>query len=267
MRHWILALGTMGIGLFGLLGCTKSSPAPAAATAPANSSAAAGTAAQPAQQPIAVPANAAPEQVVQVFLTALRTGDSPTTESLLTAKARVELAKHQMHVDVQAAPNAIYQVEKGAIVPNEPTVAHVNSLWTEKFENEQGQPVEEKYAIVWGLRHQPEGWRVAGMQVELVPGLRQYLDFEQPEDMMKKRDEALAAMQPPAAQPGVATPGAIQPGAIQPAVAQPSTLPPAGQPGTVPAGPAFPADAGPAAQTAQQPQFPPAQQIPQRVER
>lgn len=263
MRHWILALGTMAVGMFGLMGCTKSSPAPAAGTAPATSAAATGTAAQPAPQPIAVPASAPPEQVVQVFLTALRTGDSPTTESLLTAKAREELAKHQMHVDVQAAPNAIYQVEKGAIVPNEPTVSHVNSLWTEKFENEQGQPVEEKYAIVWGLRHQPEGWRVAGMQVELVPGLRQYLDFEQPEDMMKKRDEALAAMQPPAA----AQPGVAQPGVGQLNVAQPGApLPAAGQPGTVPAGQAFPGDPA-AAQTAQQPQFPPTQQVPQRIER
>src|SRR4051812_31754981 len=60
-------------------------------------------------QPIAVAANATPDQVVTVFLNAMRSGDSPTTESLLTGKAREELAKHSLSVDVQSAPNATYQ--------------------------------------------------------------------------------------------------------------------------------------------------------------
>jgi len=200
MRLVILAL-TLAGGI-AVCGCSKSGGTPAKAAAnvqPVKATPA-------ASKPVEVPANATPEQVVTVFLQALRSGDSPTTESLLTTKARTELGKHQMSVDVQAAPNAVYQVEKATLVPNQPTIAHVNSLWTEKFENEQGRPAEEKYAIVWGLRRQTEGWRVAGMQVELVPGLRPYLDFEDPEDMMKKRDEALSAMQPPLAQAGATSP-------------------------------------------------------------
>ena len=182
----------------GLLGCSKGEPKPAAGTNGAQATPA--TTTQAKSQPIAVPANATAEQVVQAFLNALKSGDSPTTESLLTAKAREELGKHQMHVDVQPAPDAVFQVARATSVPNQPTVAHVNTVWTERFQNDLGQPVEEKYEIVWGLRQQAEGWRVAGMQVELVPGMRQYLDFENPEDMLKKRDEALAALQPPAAQ-------------------------------------------------------------------
>ncbi len=184
---------------WGLLGCSKSADSKPAAKANTAQSTAS-TTTTPASQPIAVPANAAPEHVVQVFLSALRSGDSPTTESLLTAKAREELGKHQMHVDVQPAPDAVFQVDRAVAVPNQPTVVHVNSVWTERFQNELGQPVEERYAIVWALRQQPEGWRVAGMQVELVPGMKQDLKFEDPADMLKKRDEALAALQPPAAQ-------------------------------------------------------------------
>jgi hypothetical protein len=196
MRRAILGLClVMG---FGLLGCSKGESKPVAGTNPADAPTAKATG--PASQALAVPASATAEQVVQVFLNALKKGDSPTTESLLTAKARQELGKHEMHVDVQPAPDAVFQVDRATIVPNEPSIAHVNTVWTERFQSELGQPVEEQYRIVWGLRQQPEGWRVAGMQVELVPGMRQYLDFENPEDMLKKRDEALAALHPPAAQ-------------------------------------------------------------------
>jgi hypothetical protein len=134
--------------------------------------------------------------VLNVFLSSLRSGDSATTESLLTAKARQELAKHSLSVDVQSAPNAVYQVRPAQFLVNDPSGAHVSSVWTEKFEG-----AEETYEIVWALRHQPEGWRLAGMAMELIPGQQmQFLNFEDPEDMIRKKDEAIAAMQPPAAE-------------------------------------------------------------------
>jgi len=61
--------------------------------------------------------------------------------------------------------------------------------------------VEANYEIVWVLRREKEGWRLAGMATELVPGQEpQFLNFEDPDDMIRKRDEAIAAMQGPAAQ-------------------------------------------------------------------
>jgi hypothetical protein len=147
-------------------------------------------------QPIAVPASAAPDQVVLTFLNALRTGDSPTTESLLTSKARQELARHSLSVDVQSAPNASYQVRPAELLADDPSGAHVKSVWTEKFDDG-----DETYEIFWALRKQPEGWRIAGMAMELIPGQpMQFLNFENPEDMLRKKDDAIAAMQAPAAQ-------------------------------------------------------------------
>jgi hypothetical protein len=204
MRPWLF--GAVVLSLFGWTGCQRpaaSTPAPETPTA-----APAAAAATPAPQPIAVPANAAPEQVVTVFLNALRTGDSPTTESLLTGRAREELAKHQMSVDVQSAPNATYQIRAATQLPDNPAGAHVSSIWTEKFEDG-----DETYEIVWVLRHQPEGWRVAGMAMQLIPDQpAQFLNFENPEDMLAKKDEALAAMQQPVAetaqQPAAQSPAA-----------------------------------------------------------
>jgi hypothetical protein len=185
------------IGSLSLLGCkgqTASAPA-GGTTETAATAATTATLAQPVTQPIAVPAAAAPDQVITVFLNALRTGDSPTTESLLTAKAREELTKHSMSVDVQSAPNAIYEIRAAQILADNSGGAHVSSVWTEKFDNG-----DETYEIVWVLRHQPEGWRVAGMMMQLLPEQQaQFLNFENPEDMMKKREEAMAALEAPAA--------------------------------------------------------------------
>src|SRR5262245_3714238 len=107
MRCLTIGLLLCAIGIAGCTGNTTPTAAPQASTGQTPSGTAA-TVGQggPAPQPVAVPANAAPEQVVMVFLNAMRTGDSPTTESLLTFKARQELARHQLSVDVQSAPNA-----------------------------------------------------------------------------------------------------------------------------------------------------------------
>jgi hypothetical protein len=182
-------------------GCSKkdTSAPTVGASSPSNNLAAAGNSSAPAPQPVAVPATALPDQVVSVFLNALRSGDSPTTESLLTSRARQELEKHSLSVDVVSAPNATYQVRPAEVLKADPNGAHVSSIWTEKFDDG-----EETYEIVWALRRQSEGWRLAGMAMQLIPGqAMQFLNFEDPEDMLKKKDEAILAMQqqqPPVAE-------------------------------------------------------------------
>jgi hypothetical protein len=208
MRFWIM--GSLLLVVLGLAGCSGSSGANTAASTSAGPAAAnrSATTAQAAPaQPIAVPANASPDYVVTVFLNSLRSGDSPTTESLLTSKARQELARHSLSVDVQSAPNATYQVRPAEVLKGDSRGAHVSSVWTEKFDDG-----EETYEIVWALRRQAEGWRLAGMAMELIPGQpMQFLNFEDPEDMLRKKDEAIASMQAPAAetaqQPQTGTPG------------------------------------------------------------
>lgn len=195
MRCWMI--GSLPVAAFMLIGCSgKPSPTAPPATNAGQTSSRATAQAAPVSQPITVPASASPDTVVTVFLNSLRSGDSPTTESLLTSKARQELARHSLSVDVQSAPNATYQVRPAEILPGDPSGAHVSSVWTEKFDDG-----DETYEIVWALRHQAEGWRLAGMAMELIPGQpMQFLNFEDPEDMLRKKDEAIAAMQPPAAE-------------------------------------------------------------------
>jgi len=94
-----LTLGSLLVFAIGLAGCSSKKAVDTAGPAGASNMAANQQASgQPnvVQQPIAVPSSASPDQVVTVFLNALRSGDSPTTEALLTAKARQELAKHSL---------------------------------------------------------------------------------------------------------------------------------------------------------------------------
>jgi len=193
MRAWLIGIV---VAVASIAGCSsKSGPA----TSATPNATAAGTATTSSPPAIAVPASAPPDQVVTVFLSALRTGDKATTASLLTAKAREETAKRNLDVDPQAAPDARYVVRPATL--KTPSGAHVTSVWTERYQNEQGEMVEANYEIVWVLRREKEGWRLAGMATELVPGQEpQFLNFEDPDDMIRKRDEAIAAMQGPAAQ-------------------------------------------------------------------
>src|SRR3954453_21729179 len=145
MRCCMTASLVASVILFaGCSGKGASPDAQASAGGQASSSPSGQMAQHAAPQPIAVPASAPPETVLMAFLNALRTGDSATTESLITTKARQELAKHSLSVDVQSAQNATYQIRPAEYLPADPNGAHVSSIWTEKFDDG-----DETYEIVW----------------------------------------------------------------------------------------------------------------------
>ena len=203
------------VGL-GVVGCGGTSTPTAPNAADPNAPAAA---AKTAGKPVSVPANATPDQVVSVFLNALRGGDQATTAALLTAKALTETSQRNLSVCPQATPNMQYQVTKSEVLPENPSGAHVNVNWIETYPDGT-----VSYEVVWVLRKQTEGWRVAGMAIELVPGQGlAFLNFEDPDDMIRKQEEAMAALHPPAAETA-ALPGKDQPSAGDNSGAAPTEL-------------------------------------------
>lgn len=201
---------------FAVVGCSGKGT-PAAAKKPEAEAKTTTVQAAPAPQPIMLPADTEPDKVVATFLNALRTGDKATTAHLLTLKAREETAKHNIAVDPQSAPHAGYEVRPPQYLANNPNGAHVSSLWTELY-----QDGKVEYEIVWVLRRETEGWRVAGMAIEMVPGQEKaFLNFEDPTDMLQKRDEAIATQSPPAAETAQLPPGTAQNSAASGAPQQP----------------------------------------------
>ncbi len=137
-------------------------------------------------QPKSIPAQATPDAVVSEFLTALRTGDDAMAELLLTTKAREETAKNDLQVLPPGAPTARFEVGNVQFTPDNQG-AWVPCLWTEGAVNGN----DESFEITWALRHEPSGWRIAGMATPIAPGqVPLFLNFEDPAEMMAKLDEA-----------------------------------------------------------------------------
>jgi hypothetical protein len=199
MTNWPVMLI---LAVLGFTGCNKTTPASPTADLNAQPGTGAATATTAPRQ---VPLEAAPDQVVTVFLDAMRSGDAPTVDTLLTSKAREETRRHQMPVEPMAAPNAQFQVAAATYLPMNPDGAHVQAQWVES----DGMN-NYTHTVIWVLRRQTDGWRIAGFAIELVPGKGpQFLNFEDPTDMMNKYKEALAASE--AAQPPLEVRQAAQP--------------------------------------------------------
>ena len=125
-------------------------------------------------------ADTTPQQIVTQFLQALSQGDADTVTQLLTEKARVETKKHQLAVQPPGTAAAQYQVGKVELVEGG---AYVNSIWSEPATDGNRQ----RYEIVWVLRSQADGWRVAGMAARIDPNRElTYLNFEDPQEMLSK---------------------------------------------------------------------------------
>src|SRR5215203_380905 len=87
------------------LGCNQSTPTPPVVDLNQTGAGTVATVTAPRQVPMA----ASPDQVVSVFRDAMRSGDAPTVDTLLTSKAREETRRHQMPVEPMADRNAQFQ--------------------------------------------------------------------------------------------------------------------------------------------------------------
>jgi hypothetical protein len=193
------------IVLFSIAGCGKSPVAEnettPAATNPAVAHESHGEAKTPAdsdsflEQPIVnapaaelpVTINSSPEEVVTEFLNAMKTGNDGVAAGLLTATAREETAKHSLAVQPPGSPTAKYEISAGQLSEEDPNVAQVGCLWTEK-DAEGADHTEE---VVWILRKvSEEGWRVFGMATQMPTRKAPvFFDFENPAEMTALMEE------------------------------------------------------------------------------
>ena len=198
MRHYFVNLLMVGLASTLFAGCGQSTPAPPIAAGPASSSSAASDVpAAPTRDVVQTPdlPDESPEVAVDAFLKALREGDDLLAESLLTTKAREETAKRNLAVQPPGTPTASFSIGKVEYLSADKRGAHVNSVWTEQDQ----QSGSVSYEIVWALRQQADGWRIAGMATQVTPAEAPiFLNFEDPDEMLRKWQEAEARL---AAQP------------------------------------------------------------------
>lgn len=129
-------------------------------------------------------ATATPEQVVEHFLSALQQGSDEQVTGLLTAKARTETAKHDLVVRSPGSPTAKFSVGALELVSGG---AYVNSQWSETSRD----GIASSFEIIWVLRKQANGWRIAGMATRVAENEQPtYLNFENPQEMIRKWNAA-----------------------------------------------------------------------------
>jgi len=130
-----------------------------------------------------------PAQAVTNFLDAVRRGDDGQAESLLTKVARQKTREMDLAVAPPGSPTAKFEVSTTEFPDGSSESAHVASKWSDV----DGSGYERTDEIVWILRKELGGWRIGGMATKLFedqPPL--ILNFEDPQDMIRKQQSAEA---------------------------------------------------------------------------
>lgn len=186
---WLLAAAPV---LGPLSGCGQSDKSNEVAATDEDTTEGAAEESSVADSPAAVEPAAAAD-VVREFLDSIKTGDESKSNDLLTPLARQKTAEMDMAVAPIGSDSASFTVGDVEL-PEEGggELAHVASSWTDIAED--GQPHTDE--ILWVLRLEKQGWRIAGMATKVFedqPPL--LLDFEDPSDMRRKQQMAEAEME------------------------------------------------------------------------
>lgn len=179
------------IGLSALacsLGCTSSEPGDSQVNAPAGESSKAKKTKAAKADPVS-----GPDVAVYDFLEAVRTGNDTKANDMLTKIAREKTAELDMVVAPPGSDTASFEVGDVEILKGEELGgAHVACTWTDV--DEDGETHTDN--IIWMLRLEDEGWRIAGMATKIFEDeLPLFLNFEDPEDMMRKQQLAEQEME------------------------------------------------------------------------
>jgi hypothetical protein len=162
------------------------------------------------------PAKAAPaKQAVVTFLDAIKRGDDAAARSMLTKVARAKTEELGMSVAPPVADTATYAVRECELVGSGEDLAHVATVWTDV----DADGFKSSENVIWVVRLDPEGWRVAGMAMRVFEDMPPLLlNFEDPDDMLAKQEAVSAELTRRAQQAaGQAAPRTAQGGSPQPA--------------------------------------------------
>lgn len=108
-----------------------------------------------------------PRSVVTGFLEAIKRADGPTLQRLLTARAREACQSNGLELAVsQEHPLAACRVLQADYLPGDSAAAHVRCLWSDAA-LDVSAPAKE---VIFVLRSEARGWRIAGMVVEALGG-------------------------------------------------------------------------------------------------
>ena len=170
--YWMLLVAILPVAMgCGSSGGGTDSPAPGAEAEAAQG---------PGVQQTASAPSSGPAAAVFDFLEAVRTGNDQKAAEMLTATARTKTAEMNMAVAPPGSDTVSFEV--GEVKYLSEGRASVACKWSDR---EEGQTRTDE--ITWVLREEKEGWRVGGM-VATIPGMSPvFLNFEDPQEMLRQQ--------------------------------------------------------------------------------
>ena len=133
------------------------------------------------------PSTAPAKATVTAFLEAIKRGDDPGAQAMLTKVARAKTQELGISVAPPVNSTATYSVRECEVIAGTEDLVHVGTTWTDT--DPDGFTTTEN--VVWAVRLDPEGWRVAGMATKIFDDMPPLLlNFEDPEDMIAKQELA-----------------------------------------------------------------------------
>lgn len=172
---WIVWSALLAVGVMGCGGSDQTGPGPGAGGGDVQSGGGAGgnTGGE----------RAGPAAAVFDFLEAVRTGNDEKAALMLTKTARRKTAELNMEVAPPGSDTAQFKVGQVEYLAEDG--ARVASTWSDLDENSQRRTDE----ILWIVRREPEGWRLAGVAATVFQGEPPLLlNFEDPEEMLRKQE-------------------------------------------------------------------------------
>jgi hypothetical protein len=149
-----------------------------------------------ASQQAANSATDGPSAAVREFLQAIKTGDDAKATQMLSTVAKEKTSALNRTVSPPASDTARFEV--GKVEYRADDVAGVHCKWTDL--DEKGEPQTDE--AMWMVRREGQTWRIAGVAATIFQGEPPLLlNFEEPEDMIKKQQWVREEMQRRAAKP------------------------------------------------------------------
>ena len=126
-----------------------------------------------------------PEKAVHEFMLAFKTGDDTRAAALLTDKAREEADRTGKAVSPPGSKTMVFHVGDAEYVSDSKDGAHVACKISDT--DPEGQTAD--YDVLWFLRQEAGGWRVAGVLMKVFDDQPPVLyNFEDQDDMDRKME-------------------------------------------------------------------------------
>ena len=172
----------VALTLVGMMGCGKSEgPAQQSVVSADRNTQASANGNAPSTQ-----ATDTPEAACREYLESVRTGNDEKAALMLSAVAREKAAAMGCSVTPPASDTARFSVGKVKYVGEDG--AQVESVWSD-VDGSDNQEHSDK--LIWVLRREEHGWRIAGLAATIFPGEPPLLlNFENPDEVMKKQQWA-----------------------------------------------------------------------------